>query len=73
MSDDRIKRIAYEFQHGKPTGVRYNVSVNVSLEELDRLSPEQCAAFMRGIASVLSANPHSKTSRAASTSEGGGE
>jgi hypothetical protein len=41
-------------------GVAYNISVNVTWEDLRELSPEQCDAFMRGVAKVVSANPYAE-------------
>lgn len=38
-------------------GIEYNASIKVSWEDLRRLSPECCEAFMLGVGKVVAANP----------------
>jgi len=55
QEDERIKRITYEFQHGRPDGLEFNVSCRFEMADTDRLSSEQLSALMGGIAKCLAA------------------
>ena len=46
------------FRYGASPGLSCSIEVRASFDELRQLSPEQCAAFMEGVAKVLSANPY---------------
>jgi hypothetical protein len=37
-------------------GMKAEITVRVSIEELQRLTPDQCAAFLNGIAEIAIAN-----------------
>ena len=58
MTPAELEAAQHYLRHGSPEGVSYNISIRASFEELRQLSPEQCAAFMQGVAEVLSANPY---------------
>jgi hypothetical protein len=37
-------------------GIKADLTVRVSLEELGKLQPEQCKAFLEGVAAVVAVN-----------------
>lgn len=57
QDDARLKRIAYEFHHGKPSGVQFNLSVNLDMIDFIGLSPAQTHAILSGVARCIAAGP----------------